>query len=83
MHRAWVARDERWPATVEILTRFKGVWTRAALGLIAEIGDFHRFSHPREPCAWLGIFPSELLLRPSSATAGTSPRPATTTPAGC
>jgi transposase len=54
-----IARDERWAARVEILTRFKGVPTRAALGLIAEIGDFHRFSHPRELCAWLGIVPSE------------------------
>ena len=30
-----------------------------ALGLIAEIGDFARFSHPRELAAWLGIVPSE------------------------
>ena len=44
---------------MEILTRFKGISTRTALGLIAEIGDFARFSHPRELCAWLGIVPSE------------------------
>jgi hypothetical protein len=54
-----IARGERWAATVEILTRFKGISTRTALGLIAEIGDFHRFGHPRELCAWLGIVPSE------------------------
>jgi hypothetical protein len=30
-----------------------------ALGLIAEIGDFARFSHPRELASWLGITPSE------------------------
>jgi len=30
-----------------------------ALGLIAEIGDFSRFSHPRELASWLGIVPSE------------------------
>ncbi|MFL5863064.1 MAG: IS110 family transposase [Solirubrobacteraceae bacterium] len=54
-----IARGERWANTVEILTRFKGVSTRTALGLIAEIGDFTRFGHPRELCAWLGIVPSE------------------------
>ena len=30
-----------------------------ALGLIAEISKFARFSHPRELAAWLGITPSE------------------------
>jgi transposase len=54
-----IARGERWAKTVENLTRFKGVLTRTALGLIAEIGDFHRFGHPRELCAWLGIVSSE------------------------
>lgn len=54
-----IAHGERWAQTVEILARFKGISTRTALGLISEIGDFHRFSHPRELCAWLGIVPSE------------------------
>jgi transposase len=54
-----IARRERWAPTVQVLTRFKGVSTRTALGLIAEIGDFARFSHPRELCAWLGIVPLE------------------------
>jgi transposase len=54
-----IARGERWAPTVQVLARFKGVSTRAALGLISEIGDFHRFSHPRELCAWLGIVPTE------------------------
>ena len=54
-----IARSKRWAATAEILTRFRGISTRTALGLIAEIGDFARFSHPRELCAWLGIVPSE------------------------
>ena len=43
----------------QILTRFRGIATRTALGLIAEIGDFARFSHPRELASWLGIVPSE------------------------
>jgi len=54
-----IARGARWQAVVEILTRFKGISTRTALGLIAEIGDFSRFSHPRELSAWLGIVPCE------------------------
>lgn len=54
-----VARGERWAPTVEVLTRFKGISTRTALGLVAEVGDFARFSHPRELAAWLGVVPSE------------------------
>lgn len=54
-----IARSPRWVKTVTILTRFRGIATRTALGLIAEIGDFARFGHPRELCAWLGLVPSE------------------------
>jgi hypothetical protein len=54
-----IARSARWARTVEILTRLRAIATRTALGLIAEIGDFARFSHPRALCAWLGIVPSE------------------------
>jgi hypothetical protein len=45
-----IARRERWASIVEILTQFNGVLTRTELGLIAEIRDFARFSHPRELC---------------------------------
>jgi transposase len=54
-----IAQGDRWRDAVQVLVRFKGISTRAALGLIAEIGDFARFSHPRELCSWLGIVPSE------------------------
>ena len=54
-----IAQSERWQAQVAVLVRFRGISTRTALGLIAEIGDFARFSHPRELCSWLGIVPSE------------------------
>jgi transposase len=54
-----IARSDRWAGQVEILTRFRGISTLTALGLIAEIGDFARFSHPRELASWLGITPSE------------------------
>jgi transposase len=56
---AQIAAGERWRDQVEILTRFRGISTLTALGLIAEIGDFSRFSHPRELACWLGITPSE------------------------
>ena len=56
---AEIAGSERWAGQVQILTRFRGIATITALGLIAEIGDFARFSHPRELAAWLGIVPSE------------------------
>jgi transposase len=54
-----VAREQRWGWQVKRLRAFRGISTLTALGLIAEIGDFHRFSHPRELASWLGITPSE------------------------
>lgn len=54
-----IAQTDRWRPQVEVLVRFRGISTRTALGLIAEIGDFARFSHPRELASWLGIVPSE------------------------
>lgn len=54
-----IATSERWGGQVAILTRFRGISTLTALGLISEIGDFARFSHPRELASWLGITPSE------------------------
>jgi transposase len=56
---AEIAAGDRWAGHVEILIRFRGISTLTALGLIAEIGDFARFAHPRELAAWLGIVPSE------------------------
>ena len=54
-----IAQADRWQGQVAVLIRFRGISTRTALGLIAEIGDFARFSHPRELCWWLGVVPSE------------------------
>jgi transposase len=54
-----IAADPRWAWQVERLHAFRGVATLTALGLIAEIGDFARFSHPRELASWLGITASE------------------------
>ena len=54
-----IAEDERWGWQVAKLRAFRGIQTLTALGLIAEIGDFARFGHPRELASWLGITPSE------------------------
>jgi len=54
-----VATGPRWAGTVDALRAFRGISTRTALGLIAEIGDFARFSSPRELYAWIGIVPTE------------------------
>jgi transposase len=54
-----IARDDRWAGPVNALRGFRGIATLTALGLIAEIGDFARFSHPRELASWLGITPAE------------------------
>jgi transposase len=54
-----VADRDRWAWQVQKLRSFRGIRTLTALGLIAEIGDFARFSHPRELASWLGITPSE------------------------
>lgn len=54
-----IAGDERWAWQVDRLRAFRGISTLTALGLIAEIGDFARFSNPRELMSWLGMTPSE------------------------
>jgi transposase len=54
-----IAGDDRWAWQVTALRGFRGISTLTALGLIAEIGDFARFSHPRELASWLGICPTE------------------------
>lgn len=54
-----IARSDRWVEPVRWLTSFRGVATKTALGLIAEIGDFRRFSSARELMSFLGLVPSE------------------------
>lgn len=53
---------------------FRGIDTLAARTLLAEIGDFQRFAHPRQLMAYLGLVPSE----PSSGDR--TPRGSITTP---
>ena len=54
-----VAATEPWIDPVRWLCCFRGIATRTALGLLAEIGDFHRFASPRELMSYLGLTPSE------------------------
>ena len=52
---------EKWrlrPA-VQALMAFKGFRTVAAMILISELGEVHRFSHPRQVMAYLGLVPTE------------------------
>ena len=45
--------------TVARLRCLRGIDTRSALGLCAEIGEWERFDHPDQLSAYLGIVPSE------------------------
>jgi len=54
-----IATSEPWAQPVAWLCSFRGIATRTALGLLAEIGDFRRFSSPRELMSYLGLTPSE------------------------
>jgi transposase len=54
-----IARSDRWADQVRWLTCFRGIANLTALGLLAEIGDFHRFASPRELMSFLGLTVSE------------------------
>ena len=44
---------------VEALMGFKGFKLVAAMITVSELGDIHRFAHPRQLMAYLGLVPSE------------------------
>jgi transposase len=54
-----VASRAPWAEPVRWLCSFRGIATRTALGLLAEIGDFRRFASPRELMSYLGLTPTE------------------------
>lgn len=70
-----LADDSPWAETIGRLRCLRGINTLSAVGLIAEIGDFERFSHPRKLSAFLGLVPSE-------ATSGEVRRQGSITKAG-
>jgi transposase len=49
----------RWAPVVDALQALRGVSLVTAVGLVAEVGDFRRFQHPRHLMAYLGLVPSE------------------------
>ncbi len=54
-----IAARDPWSDAVAWLSCFRGISTRTALGLLAEIGDFRRFGSARELMSYLGLTPSE------------------------
>ena len=55
---AELAQDSPWAVQVRNMRCLRGVDTLTAVGLCAEVCDFHRF-RPRQLAAYLGIVPSE------------------------
>lgn len=49
----------RFEPVVGALQALRGIDVVSAVGLVAEIGDFGRFDHPRKLMAYLGLVPSE------------------------
>ena len=56
---AELAEQSAWAESIGRLRCLRGIDTLSAVGLQAEIGDFHRFGHPRQLAAFLGLVPSE------------------------
>jgi transposase len=55
---------------VDALQALRGVSFVTAVGLVAEIGDIRRFTHPRALMASLGLVPSEYSSGPSVRRGG-------------
>lgn len=49
----------RYYPVVKSIQAMRGVRLLVAVGVIAELGDLHRFDHPRKLMAYLGLVPSE------------------------
>jgi len=49
-----------WAHTIARLRCLRGIDTLTAVGLCAEIGDFHRFERPGQLMSYLGLVPSEM-----------------------
>jgi transposase len=56
---AEVAEQGEWAALVARLRCLRGIDTLTALGLVAEIGDFHRFESAEAFMSFVGLVPSE------------------------
>jgi transposase len=76
------AKAEPWARVVGRLRCMRGIDTLTAVGLVAEIGDFSAFAHPRQLASFVGLVPSERSSGERRIRAR-SPRPAQVTPGGC
>lgn len=54
-----IVQASPWQDTVSRFRCFRGIDTLTAAGIQAEIGDWSRFSHPKQVGAYFGIVPSE------------------------
>ncbi len=52
-------RGWRFEPVVAALQALRGIALISAIGLVAEIGDFSRFAHPRQLMGYIGLVPSE------------------------
>jgi transposase len=59
MHMRALLDEWHMKPVVLALMGFKGYQTVAAMITVSEIGDIHRFAHPRQLMAYLGLVPSE------------------------
>jgi hypothetical protein len=60
----------RWAPVVDALQALRGISFVTAVGLVTEIGDIRRFTHPRQLMAYLGLVPSEYASGPSVRRGG-------------
>ncbi len=58
-HMEALLEDWHLAPVVKALMGFRGYQTVAAMITVSEIGDIHRFAHPRQLMAYLGLVPSE------------------------
>jgi len=65
-----VVPEWRWAPVVDALQALRGVSFVTAVGLVVEVGDIRRFTHPRELTAYLGLVPSEHSSGPSVRRGG-------------
>lgn len=70
MHMKALLEDWHLSPVVKALMGFRGYQTVAAMITVSEIGDIHRFAHPRQLMAYLGLVPSESSSGGSRAQGG-------------
>jgi hypothetical protein len=77
-----LAKDGPHSELIARLRCMRGIDTLTAIGLVAEVGDFHRFKSAEQFMSFTGLVPPSA---PPARAAGRarSPRPAPRTPEGC